>query len=592
MKDVRIPAAGLVLLFAVTLAGAATISGQVVDERGLPLAGIDLDFVVVASGDSQSANGDVTDINGFYSTTVPAEVYDVSYAPTVPGTPLAGFVAASVDLTVNQTVNVVMKDAWFISGTVLRSDTGGPAIGVDLDFDDLTTGEKIFTPNDSTGLDGTYSVAVPIGIYQVTYDGPEPQLPSDPPQLGHGLVEEVTVDGSGDFTLPSITLGPGFLVEGEILDPFGDGIPGVDLDFLLPGTDDKIFTKADNTDARGRYATVVPAGTYDIQFNPPAGSTMSPKVRAGIVIPGTIPGTDFLDEGVILSGVVRDADGNALRAIDLDLDVSATLLPQATAWDETDATGWYQTRIPAGVYNVSYRPTVNSLVEIATSTAVTVATNTTLPDVILPHLDRDVDGVVDPHDNCPFRANGFQEDFDGDGVGDVCDNCPSVSNRRQEDNDVDRVGNSCDPDDDNDGIADAADADDDGDLVADVADNCPLAANSDQADDDLDGFGNACDANDGEVEYLAAQPLKGFSWRPETGATGYQVYRQRVEWLSGINYGRCVQDVSGGTLYVDSTALLPGELRVYLVTAMMAGGEGSLGRRSDGIVRANLRACP
>jgi hypothetical protein len=571
---------------------AATISGQVTNERGDPIAGVDLDFIVVATGQKESANNDTTDATGHYSTTVKNQVYDVYYTPP-PGSRYAGHVEKNVNLNVNQVRNVVLKDAWFVSGDVVRQDNGQPAANVDLDFEDLSTGEKIFTPGDNTDLAGHYRVAVPIGIYRVTFDGPAPALPSDPPQLAPEMRQEISVTGERDFSLPLVTMARGYAVDGEVQDSKGDGVPNVDLDFRPAGQTEKIFTHHDNTDARGRYHVIVPGGTYDIEFDPPPGSPLASKVRKNVTIAAdTNLGVDVLADGWAVQGLVRDPDGNLLRGVDLDFALTATGAAVPTANDDTDSTGHYLVRVASGTYDITYWPLLDSLVDPSTSHSVTVSGNRVLPDQILLWHDEDGDTVADSRDRCPLRADINQEDADGDATGDACDNCPSIANARQEDNDRDGLGDACDPDDDNDGIADSSDPDRDGDGIPNGSDNCPDRRNPSQLDRDSDGVGDGCDPDDGEIEGLRAGSKSGFLWAGETGATGYQVYRQRLEWLSRINYGTCFRDDLGSPVFLDPEIPAPGKAFVYLVTARMPWGEGSLGRRSDGVERPGLRACP
>ena len=129
--------------------------------------------------------------------------------------------------------------------------------------------------------------------------------------------------------------------------------------------------------------------------------------------------------------------------------------------------------------------------------------------------DPDADVIWSTSDNCPDNANLDQANHELDAQGDICD----------ADDDNDTVADTADacphglrsfdsggtsPDYDADGCKDPEEGDDDNDGVADAADNCPLDANATQTDTDRDGAGDACDPDDdgdGVIDSADAFPL-------------------------------------------------------------------------------------
>jgi len=152
-----------------------------------------------------------------------------------------------------------------------------------------------------------------------------------------------------------------------------------------------------------------------------------------------------------------------------------------------------------------------------------------------------VDGTIDSDTDADGQGDVCDTDDDNDGVADAQDAFPLDPNESV-DTDGDGIGNNADTDDDNDGFSDTTetaagsnplnpnstpevcdgidndlndgvdegfvntdgdtmancvDPDDDNDGVLDAADNCPLTFNPDQADFDLDGIGDTCDPQTG-----------------------------------------------------------------------------------------------
>jgi hypothetical protein len=58
-------------------------------------------------------------------------------------------------------------------------------------------------------------------------------------------------------------------------------------------------------------------------------------------------------------------------------------------------------------------------------------------------FDSDLDGVLDPDDNCPTSSNPNQNDADLDGLGEPCDLCPVYPTTNNADFDRNGIGDEC-----------------------------------------------------------------------------------------------------------------------------------------------------
>src|SRR5262245_43689307 len=343
--------ASLALLLLVTLdlsVRADTISGRVVDANGVGVHGVDIDVNNLGSGGDPAISNDGTDINGFFTTTLPAGVYEVFFKPpSPPVTSLLTTIVGNVSVAGTRNMGVIVLQAGVVvSGRVL--DSGGiPVSQLPVDVTDVATGDPVVMNGAVTNAFGNFAVAVPTrSIF----------LDLDPIGVaGRTLVpRRFSLAPAADTNLGNITLADGIVLSGTFRNSLGAGVNNVDLDVFESAPGIKVFTPHDSSNASGAFSMVLAPGTYDVEACPTFASRLVAVRVEGLVLQGSLnSGITTLQSGVVLSGRVRDVNGVKLPGIDVDVRrvPGGSVL---TCGDDTNAMGHYAVVVPTGTRNAGF----------------------------------------------------------------------------------------------------------------------------------------------------------------------------------------------------------------------------------------------
>lgn len=380
VTPIRAAALPFALLCAAPAAFAQTFAtGTAVDVNNVGIVGADLDFFHQDGKESNTRN-DGTGAGGAFNTEVRdgPDLYDVAINPPYGAALLP---ARIEDVFIVGTTNlgtITLPPGNLVEGRAIDS-TGVPVVGAKVKVFDSATGDNVFIPHALTDALGEFKFALPAGTYDVAID---PTLLLGPLMAPAQRLDVVVNAGVqlGDLTLPA-----GYLLSATC--KLGAApIVGLDIDVIDSATHEKLYTPGDSTDALGFVDVVIPAGTFDLRFEPQLVQKIVAQELPAVVVTGNKPlGTISFISGSYLSGTVTDAGtGAPITNVDIDVidPVSGTQFFLGS--DNTDAAGFYKVVVPGGTWDVDFE--ANLPVDYAAKivAGVVVAGDTTLNTTLAP----------------------------------------------------------------------------------------------------------------------------------------------------------------------------------------------------------------
>src|SRR5262249_24184598 len=163
----------------------------------------------------------------------------------------------------------------------------------------------------------------------------------------------------GPVTLGTFTLPNGITVTGAMRNPDNSAMVDARLKFFddnQPGVP-RVGTTRDQTNATGAFSVVVAPSTYDINVEPPAGSTARVlHVNNTQLTKNTGLATLTAAAGVAVAGTLQGVGAVPLLDVDINVHDHASGASQHIAHDATDDAGHYSVVVAPGTYDVLYDP--------------------------------------------------------------------------------------------------------------------------------------------------------------------------------------------------------------------------------------------
>jgi hypothetical protein len=326
---------------------------------------------------------------GTVSTEAPAGAFVAQVLPP-PGTDWLPLQVGAVSVGPGATNlgTLTLQRGALLDGLVKEAATLTGVADVNVNLFDPATGLQRLTARDHSDWSGHYVVVAAPGLHDVEY------LPPSGNRLLPAALSGVTL-APGGTTLPDVLLDEGLRLSGRTVDATTSApIAGVNLQVLAGAP---VLTAHDHSAFDGAFETVVPAGVYDLLFQP---MVTSPYVATRL--PGTSVTIDMdvgdvlLRAGFAIGGHVRAPGGAGVAGVVVTARETAGGAVIELTRDLTDASGFVDWMVlPPGSADLTFTPPSGSGLRAKTQTFAIVAEDHALFDVTLPAGPR-VTGVAPP----------------------------------------------------------------------------------------------------------------------------------------------------------------------------------------------------
>ena len=357
-----------------TLGVGLHVGGTVRGPTAAGVQNVNLDLYEACTGEKLPTAHDATDASGVYSIYVPSGTYSVRYNPPA----CKGLAALRLgDQVINQdaVLDASLPAAFAVSGRVL-DNLGQPVQGAKIKFYVGSTRQG--ATGDESSAAGTFSILMAPGSYGVNVE---------PPVGRDLLVAHISqVNVSGPVALGDIQLPAGIPVTGVVHGAGGVPVENVNVNAVDSTTRARVRLAHDSSAADGTFRVIVPAGTYDFQYDPPSCTGLAPAAQKNVAVgaPYSLPMIQLV-AGVHATGRVVDASAVPVQLANLDFYAPGTQDRFYVANDTTDSTGHYDLLVQPGTYDIVFKPPAGTHLRTVRRSSIALPANTTLTDTVLPN---------------------------------------------------------------------------------------------------------------------------------------------------------------------------------------------------------------